>query len=83
MASRYLLPASLVLLCLSIDLKAIMGLGSKALIIFGVATLGVVLGGPIALFVTAALFPDAVGVTPDQLWRGLSTVAGSWIGGGA
>lgn len=83
MASRYLLPASLVLLCLSIDLKAIMGLGSKALIIFGVATMGVVMGGPIALFVTAALFPDAVGVSPDQLWRGLSTVAGSWIGGGA
>ncbi len=83
MASRYLLPASLVLLCLSIDLKAIAGLGSKALIIFGVATLGIVLGGPIALFVTATIFPDAVGVTPDQLWRGLSTVAGSWIGGGA
>ncbi|MCB0840273.1 MAG: DUF819 family protein, partial [Bacteroidetes bacterium] len=33
-ASRYLLPASLVLLCLSIDLKGIFNLGSKALIMF-------------------------------------------------
>jgi len=34
MASRYLLPASLVLMTLSIDLKAIYNLGPKALIIF-------------------------------------------------
>jgi len=83
MASRYLLPASLVLLCLSIDLKAIFGLGSKALIIFAVAALGIILGGPIAMLISASLFPDLIGVTPDELWRGLSTVAGSWIGGGA
>lgn len=83
MASRYLLPASLVLLCLSIDLKAVMGLGTKALAIFFVATMGIVLGGPIALLVCSTIAPDLVGVTPDQLWRGLSTVAGSWIGGGA
>lgn len=83
MASRYLLPASLVLLCLSIDLKAVMGLGSKALTIFFVASGGIILGGPIALIICSTIAPDLVGVTPDQLWRGLSTVAGSWIGGGA
>ena len=83
MASRYLLPASLVLLCLSIDLKAVLGLGSKALTIFVVASMGIILGGPVALFICSALAPDLIGVTPDQLWRGLSTVAGSWIGGGA
>lgn len=83
MASRYLLPASLVLLCLSIDLKAVLGLGSKALTIFVVASLGIILGGPIALLVCSSIAPDLVGVSPDQLWRGLSTVAGSWIGGGA
>ena len=83
MASRYLLPASLVLLCLSIDLKAIFGLGSKALTIFAVASLGIILGGPISLIICTYIAPDLIGVTPDQLWRGLSTVAGSWIGGGA
>jgi uncharacterized membrane protein len=82
-SSRYLLPASLVLLCLSIDFKGIRNLGPKALIMFFAATIGIILGGPIALFVTSYVFPDLVSVTPDQLWRGLSTVAGSWIGGGA
>lgn len=82
-ASRYLLPASLVLLCLSIDFKSIKRLGPKALIMFFAATIGIMLGGPIALLVTSYLFPDLLSVTPDQLWRGLSTVAGSWIGGGA
>lgn len=82
-ASRYLLPACLILLCLSIDLKAIMNLGSKAIIMFFTATAGIIIGGPIAVFVVAYLMPELISVPPDQLWRGLSTVAGSWIGGGA
>jgi uncharacterized membrane protein len=82
-ASRYLLPACLIQLCLSIDLKAILGLGPKALIMFGTATLGVVIGGPVALLVTAYLFPGVIDAAPDDIWRGLSTIAGSWIGGGA
>ena len=82
-ASRYLLPASLVLLCLSIDFGGIRRLGSKALIMFFAATLGIVLGGPIALFIILNVAPDIISADADQLWRGLSTVAGSWIGGGA
>ncbi len=83
MASRYLLPASLVLLCLSIDIQAIVNLGSKALIMFGAATLGIVIGGPIAVLIIVNIAPDLISADPDQLWRGLSTIAGSWIGGGA
>ena len=82
-ASRYLLPASLILLCLSIDFKGIINLGPKALIMFFTATAGIILGGPIALLVTSYLFPGVINVDPSDLWRGLSTVAGSWIGGGA
>ncbi len=82
-ASRYLLPASLVLLCLSIDFNSIRRLGPKALIMFLAATVGIILGGPIALLTTSYLFPNLLDVSPDQLWRGLATVAGSWIGGGA
>lgn len=83
-ASRYLLPASLILLCLSIDFKGIKQLGSKAIIMFLAATLGIVIGGPIALFAASAILPESVlSVSPDELWRGLSTIAGSWIGGGA
>ncbi len=82
-ASRYLLPASLVLLCLSIDLKAVFRLGPKALIMFFTATLGIVIGGPVALLIVTYISPDLFSVSADELWRGLSTIAGSWIGGGA
>ena len=83
-ASRYLLPASLILLCLSIDLKGIYNLGPKAIIMFFAATLGIIVGGPLALWVVGQSDPSVLGGdAPDAYWRGLSTVAGSWIGGGA
>ena len=79
-ASRYLLPASLVLLCLNIDIEGIRKLGSKALIMFFTATVGIVIGGPIALYLVSLFSPE---ILNDEIWRGLATVAGSWIGGGA
>jgi len=82
-ASRYLLPASLVLLCISIDFKGIINLGPKALIMFFAATIGIIMGGPVALLLISEVAPDLVQASPDDVWRGLSTVAGSWIGGGA
>lgn len=83
-ASRFLLPASLVLMTLSIDLKAIFDLGPKALIMFFTGTIGIIIGGPIAILLISTVSPETVGgVGPDAVWRGLSTLAGSWIGGGA
>ncbi len=83
-ASRYLLPASLILLCLSIDLKGIWNLGPKALIMFFTATIGIIIGGPLALWLVSFIEPSVLGGdSPEAFWRGLSTVAGSWIGGGA
>ncbi len=82
-SSRYFLPASLILLCISIDLKGIINLGPKALIMFFTASIGIIIGGPIALFIILWIAPEIVSANPDELWRGLSTVAGSWIGGGA
>lgn len=80
MASRYLLPASLVLLTLSVDFKAILGLGPKALIMFLTGTLGIIIGGPLALMSVGYFFPQELG---GDVWRGMTTIAGSWIGGGA
>jgi len=83
-ASRYLLPASLVLFTISVDLKGIIRLGPKALILFLAGTVGVVLGGPVSMLVVGWIYPDLYsGTGPDEIWRGLSTIAGSWIGGGA
>lgn len=83
-ASRYLLPACLVLLTLSIDLKEIFKLGPKALIMFFAATVGVIIGGPLAILIVSYISPESVGgVGPDEVWRGMSTIAGSWIGGSA
>ena len=83
-SSRYLLPAALVLMTLSIDLKAIFNLGSKALIMFFTGTFGIVIGGPIAILLISIFSPETVGGADfDAVWRGLSTLAGSWIGGGA
>lgn len=83
-ASRYLLPAALVLMTLSIDLKAVFNLGPKALIMFFTGTVGIIIGGPIAILLISIVSPETVGGSgPDAVWRGLSTLAGSWIGGGA
>lgn len=83
-ASNYLLPACLIFLTLSIDFKGIAGLGSKAIIMFLAGTVGIVLGGPAAILIVSSFSPDTVGGQgPDAIWRGLSTIAGSWIGGGA
>lgn len=81
MASRYLLPAALVLLTISIDMRGIVQLGPKAVIMFLAGTAGIILGGPIALFLVSLVAPSIV--AGDEVWRGLSTIAGSWIGGGA
>ena len=83
MASRYLLPAALILLTLSIDFGEVKKLGPKALIMFFTGTVGVIIGGPLSILLFSFIAPDIVGANPDEIWRGMTTVAGSWIGGGA
>ncbi|MEZ5692436.1 MAG: DUF819 family protein [Altererythrobacter sp.] len=82
-AKDYFLPAALFLMTLSIDLKGILGLGNKAIIMFLTATVGIILGGPIALWIVAQFDPAVIGSGDTAAWRGLATLAGSWIGGGA
>jgi len=83
-AKDYFLPLCLVLMTLSIDLKAILGLGPKALVMFFTAVIGIILGGPVAIFLVSLFSPETVGGEGmNAAWRGFSTLAGSWIGGGA
>jgi uncharacterized membrane protein len=72
----YLLPTSLMLLILALDVPGIIRLGPKALIMMLAGTAGVILGAPIALWIFSSWVP------PDT-WLGMTALSGSWIGGGA
>jgi uncharacterized membrane protein len=78
--SAYLLPASLVLQVLSMDLPAIARLGRNAVVLFLSGTAGIILGGPLAYLLLGHLMPAELG---EQAWKGLAALSGSWIGGSA
>ena len=80
MARDYLLPSSLALFCIAIDMGAILKLGPKALIMFLTGTVGVMLGAIVSFLALGVIHPETVG---GDTWRGMATLAGSWIGGGA
>src|SRR3546814_2728746 len=80
MARDYLLPASLVLFCIAMDIGAILRLGPEAVIMFLTGTVGVMLGAVVAFAAMGVIHPSTVA---GETWRGMTTIAGSWIGGGA
>ena len=72
----YLLPPALILLLLSSNILALKKLGSKAIIIMLIATLSIVIGGIISFSIFATWLPN-------DSWKGLGALSGSWIGGSA
>jgi uncharacterized membrane protein len=64
-------------------MKGLIGLGSKSLIMFFAATAGIILGGPVALLFASYVMPGTIESVEGELWKGMSTIAGSWIGGSA
>ncbi|MGY0632622.1 DUF819 family protein [Luteimonas sp. A478] len=78
--SRVLLPAALVLLTLSVDLKGVLKLGPRLLFVFVAGTLGIVLGAIVSFQLLEWFWPAAVA---GDTWRGMAALSGSWIGGGA
>jgi len=77
---RFLLPTSLVLLVLAVDVPAILRLGRKSLLLFLAGTASIILGGPLAYLALGWMVPAELG---EQAWKGLAALSGSWIGGGA
>lgn len=74
--TKYMLPLSLFLLMMTTDLPAIMKLGRIALVMMLAGTLGIVIGGPVAFGILGS-------VLPEEAWKGLASLSGSWIGGTA
>jgi len=74
--TRYLLPFALLLLMISIDMKAILKLGPVALFMVMAGTLGIIVGGPISYLIFG-------GFLPADAWTGFAALSGSWIGGTA
>ena len=79
-ASRVLLPAALVLLTLTIDLKGVLRLGPKLLAMYAAASVSVMLGAFAAFWIMGLVHPETVA---GDTWGGMAALAGSWIGGGA
>lgn len=74
-----ILPAVIVLLLIPADVRSIARLGPKAVGMMLIGTLGIV-GGAVASF---ALFLHLLpaGTLPPDLWKGIASLSGSWIGG--
>jgi len=79
-ARDYLLPSALVLLCIAIDFGAIVRLGPKAIIMFLTGTLGIMFGAIASFEIMRVIHPETVA---GETWRGMTTITGAWIGGGA
>jgi uncharacterized membrane protein len=75
--SAYLLPFSLFLLMITVDVRAILRLGPMALFMMCAGTLGIVVGGPVVFAIFGQFFEDPVA------WKGFAALSGSWIGGTA
>ncbi len=74
--ARYLLPASLVLLLLSTELRAIARLGRTALVAMVAGMLGIALGGVVGFLVLQRWLPL-------ESWKAVGALTGTWTGGSA
>ena len=70
------LPSAIILLLLSVDVRAIGRLGATALIMMAAGSFGILIGAPIVIL----LFKPFL---PGNIWMGFGALSGSWIGGSA
>ncbi len=79
-SSNYFLPACLILFTLNLNLKELWKMRKNAGIMFIAGMIGIVLGGPLAVWIMSWIAPEVVA---GETWKGLATLAGSWVGGSA
>lgn len=76
MAGRFvlstLLPITLLLLTMTINFRDIMSLSRKSILIFLAGTVGIIVGGPIALWLMGQVSPEILADRcNDSVWSGL------------
>jgi uncharacterized membrane protein len=74
--SKNILPASLILLLISVDILGILKLGRTALLMMLAGSAGIVLGGPLVLLLFKSWLPAGI-------WAGFGPLSASWTGGSA
>ena len=78
--SKTLLPFCIFYFSLGLPLKQLKKIGKISLLIFFAGSIGVVIGGPISLWISHWFFPESFNA---ESYKGMATIAGSWIGGTA
>lgn len=74
--TRYLLPFALLLLMVTVDVRSILKLGRTAIAMVTAGAVGIILGAQVAFLVFGRWLPE-------EGWKGLAALSGSWIGGTA
>jgi uncharacterized membrane protein len=74
--TTYLLTFALFLLMITVDLRSVLRLGPTAIVMMLAGSLGIMVGAVLVLL----LFGP---VLPEDAWKGIAALTGSWIGGSA
>ncbi|MDH3621075.1 MAG: DUF819 family protein [Gammaproteobacteria bacterium] len=74
--SKYALPVFIVLMLIKVNVPAIVKVMGKGVLVMLMGTAGVMVGGVVSYIIVH-------GWLPEDTWKGVGTLAGSWIGGTA
>ena len=74
--SQYALPVFIVLMLIKVNVPAIVKVMGKGVLVMLMGTAGVMVGGVVSYILVH-------GWLPEDSWKGVGTLAGSWIGGTA
>ncbi len=79
--SDHALPLLVILLLMSCDLRGIARLGPKAVALALIGTVGIFIGALVSFAVVLALAKAVGNPLPEEAWKGVAALSGSWTGG--